>query len=467
MARIVYVSLVVLCWFLLKNSDTNSIAVFSYCLSAPKCISVKCYRKYNEKHRKIKLYQSYIPKATEGGTAHDNCDDSGSYLTTNGSDFINSYEIDRASALRKAGGALLFSLGTAATPQLGYNGGAVVAIHDVECSPALAAEVDLKSTIIPQNIVIYYPSKELFGKKTSGSITVPRVGYSFYKTDPSTVDQCLDLALEAGVRHFDVATAYQSNINIGSKLSMLLKKYALQRKDICIAHKLSNTEQSTNTGEVRRAVRKAINDLKISYIDVCYIHSPLTSKEQRIATYRALCDLQAQGSVIRAIGVCHYGVSALNELETSGLPPPSIIQLELSPFNQHKDVVQWAKDHGSTVSCAAWSKLSSVDGPQEGWDVLAKIAKEKGVTKAQILVRWALQKGYLCVPRSGVGSKLERTAIFENSHKGVSTFSLSEIEMQVLDGLDEKLPAGRLRVVDGWSEDDIKGPDWDPTLVSV
>lgn len=71
----------------------------------------------------------------------------------------------------------------------------------------------------------------------------------------------------------------------------------------------------------------------------------------------------------------------MNELETLGLPPPSIIQLELSPFNQHKDVVQWATDHGSTMSCAAWSKLSSVDGPQDGWAVLAKIAKEKGVTK--------------------------------------------------------------------------------------
>jgi diketogulonate reductase-like aldo/keto reductase len=386
MARIVLSLSLVVLWFLL-NSDTNSFAVFSYCLSAPKCISAKCYRKYGKKYERIKLYQSYTPKATEVGTAHNNCDDGGTitgntYSTTDDSDYINSYEIDRASALRKAGGALLLSLGTAATPQLGYNGGAVVAISDVEYSSALAAEVDLKSTIIPQDIVIH-PSTALSGKKTPHSITVPRVGYSFYKTDPSTVDQCLNLALEAGVRHFDVATAYQSNINIGTRLPMLLKKHALQRKDICIAHKLSNTEQSTNSGDVRRAVRKAINDLKISYIDVCYIHSPLTSKEQRIATYRAICDLQAQGSVIRAIGVCHYGVSALNELETSGLPPPSIIQLELSPFNQHKDVVQWAKDHGSTLSCAAWSKLSSVDGPQEGWDVLAKIAKEKGVTKVK------------------------------------------------------------------------------------
>jgi diketogulonate reductase-like aldo/keto reductase len=89
------------------------------------------------------------------------------------------------------------------------------------------------------------------------------------------------------------------------------------------------------------------------------------------------------------------------------------------------------------------------------------------LNQAQILVRWALQKGYLCVPRSGVGSKIERAAIFENSYKGVSKFSLSENEMQVLDGLDEKLPVGRLGIIDGWTEDDIKGPDWDPTLVAV
>jgi hypothetical protein len=44
---------------------------------------------------------------------------------------------------------------------------------------------------------------------------------------------------------------------------------------------------------------------------------------------------------------------------------------------------------------------------------------------------------------------------------------LSENEMQVLDGLDESLPVGRLGIIDGWTEDDIKGPDWDPTLVAV
>ena len=54
---------------------------------------------------------------------------------------------------------------------------------------------------------------------------------------------------------------------------------------------------------------------------------------------------------------------------------------------------------------------------QKGWDILANIAKTKGATKCQILIRWAIEKGYNCVPRSGVGSKLEKFVILENSLK--------------------------------------------------
>jgi hypothetical protein len=44
---------------------------------------------------------------------------------------------------------------------------------------------------------------------------------------------------------------------------------------------------------------------------------------------------------------------------TAGLPPPAVIQLVLSPFNQHKDIAAWAQEHGSVLSCNAWSMLSS------------------------------------------------------------------------------------------------------------
>jgi len=91
------------------------------------------------------------------------------------------------------------------------------------------------------------------------------------------------------------------------------------------------------------------------------------------------------------------------------------------------------------------------------------------MTKAQVLIAWAFQKNYLCVPRSGVKSKLERKAIFENSYSGVidkDDYHLTDDEMNLLNGLDESLKSGRLGVLDGWNVDDILGKDWDPTDIS-
>ena len=80
-----------------------------------------------------------------------------------------------------------------------------------------------------------------------------------------------------------------------------------------------------------------------------------------------------------------------------------------------------------------------------------------------MLVLWALTSGYLCVPRSGSKSKIERTAIFENSYEGIKDYSLTMEEFETLNKLDEGLTAGRLGVVDGWEENDIVNERWDPT----
>jgi len=274
----------------------------------------------------------------------------------------------------------------------------------------------------------------------------------------------LELAIQAGVRHLDVGTLYGSNHEIGEALPDILRANQLRRKDLFISHKLSNEEQSNDRKQVKQVVMKAIKELNAgTYLDCVYIHSPLTDRERRIATYEALCELQ-ESKKIKLVGVCHFGVPVLQELVDHGLPPPSIIQLSLSPFNQHKKIADWAKEHNCILSCAAWSKLSSVQGPQEGWAVLSNIAKHHSVTKAQVLVRWSLQRGYLSVPRSGVGSKIERVAIQENSYRGVSSFSLSDEEMEILNGLDVGITAGTLGLLDGWVESDIKGADWDPTF---
>jgi len=299
-------------------------------------------------------------------------------------------------------------------------------------------------------------------------IVIPRIGYSLYKTDADQVEKGIQLALEAGTRHFDVASEYGTNDIVGQTLKEYVIKGSLfgrqaRRNEIFITHKVSNREQSTDTKAVQQAVLEQRKILGLDKLDLVMIHSPLTNKSKRLATYEALLELQAKGKV-GGVGVCHYGVNPLEEIVSAGLPAPLVIQLVLSPFNQHKDVATWAKVHGSVLSCSAWSKLSSQQGPQKGWAVVADIAKDKAMTKQQVLIRWAVQRGYLCVPRSSSKYKIEKQAIAENSWAQTSQFVLTAEEMKILDGLDEQLPAGRLGVKDGWEEADIIDEKWDPTL---
>jgi diketogulonate reductase-like aldo/keto reductase len=356
------------------------------------------------------------------------------------------------------------------------------------------------------------PLLSIRGKKDA-RIKIPRVGYSLYKTKPEQVARCTALALRAGVRHFDLATSYESNSEVSKALKRYLDTglsgldYSAESKELLdrfdatskigekhspggggfsvtpppagsagrqgrraglfLHHKLSNAEQSTDATSVNRAVKAAIKELGCSYLDMVSIHSPLTDSPRRLATYQALLGLRDAGFV-RSVGVCNYGLAPLRELV--GLEPPAMNLLEVSPFSTHQDVVDWCSESGTAVGCGTWSKLSSTEGLQEGWDILAGIAKRKGMTKAQVLVRWSLQKGYVCVPRSASASKLERIAIAENSYGGVNSasdggFLLSNEEMGILDGLNKNWKAGSLGRTDGWDASDVAGPDWDPTDV--
>ncbi len=352
------------------------------------------------------------------------------------------------------------------------------------------------------------------------SLDIPRVGYSFYKTPVDKAERCAALALRSGATHLDLATQYESNVEIGKAIRTYLQsgrtklateekpellelldascKYqtsrmqskskkrgrAGRREELFLSHKISNEEQSTDPDKIKRALLETMDTLGVDYLDMVSMHSPLTNAETRLATYRALLDLQQKpSSIVRSVGVCNYGLGPLKEIADAGLPLPAVNQLELSPFNMHSDVVDWCDRNGVAVACSAWSKLSGASGPSEQWDVLSQLASKKGMTKAQVMVRWSLQKGYICVPRSGSQYKIERVAIAENSYGGAVVIKegklsaassnadreqsaiLTSEEMAILDRLDIKYKAGKLGRRDGWNDADVTGADWDPTDV--
>jgi 2,5-diketo-D-gluconate reductase A len=163
-------------------------------------------------------------------------------------------------------------------------------------------------------------------KKGIVSISVPKIGYSLYKTDAGQAETCVQLALQAGYRHFDLATQYGTNEQVGNVLRSYLTGTATfsvtaekadltqreRRSELFLSHKISNEEQSTKIRNVKNAVKQQMKQLSVGYLDLCSIHSPLTDPDRRLATYVALLELQDEG-VVKAIGVCNYGVNPLSK----------------------------------------------------------------------------------------------------------------------------------------------------------
>jgi diketogulonate reductase-like aldo/keto reductase len=155
------------------------------------------------------------------------------------------------------------------------------------------------------------------------TISIPKIGYSLYNTNPNQAEACVQLAIQAGYRHFDVATQYGSNEQVGRVIRTFVNEglnapqgtnKRQRRQQLFLSHKVSNEEQSTKIVNVKQAVKRQLHHLSVAYLDLCYIHSPLTDPDRRLTTYQALLELQQEG-IIKAIGVCNYGIHPLSKYE--------------------------------------------------------------------------------------------------------------------------------------------------------
>ncbi|KAG8802340.1 hypothetical protein FRC16_009863 [Serendipita sp. 398] len=172
-------------------------------------------------------------------------------------------------------------------------------------------------------------------------------------------------------------------------------------------------------------IDQSLHNLCLEYMDLFLIHDPLSGKERRLATWRALIKARDDGK-IRSIGVSNYGIKHLEEIKGASLELPSVNQLEIHPFCQQASIVNWCEQNGIVVQ--AYSPL--VRGNR--WDnpTLKELSDKYGKEIPQILIRWSLQRGYSPLPKS---SKTDRVI----SNADVYDFEMGEEDMEKLAALDE------------------------------
>jgi 2,5-diketo-D-gluconate reductase A len=147
----------------------------------------------------------------------------------------------------------------------------------------------------------------------------------------------------------------------------------------------------------------------------------------------------------RAIGVSNFGIGHIEEIRRAGLPLPDANQIELHPWSQKPELVAYLEEHGvqpiaysSLVPLASWrsaegqasgkSQALAAEGTRADSPFKA-LAGKYGVTEAQILLRWAIQRGFAVLPKSADPDRIRQNI-------DLFSFEIDAGDMEAMAGMD-------------------------------
>ncbi|MCW3466779.1 aldo/keto reductase [Chitinophaga nivalis] len=251
----------------------------------------------------------------------------------------------------------------------------------------------------------------------ANGVQMPYFGLGVYKTnDGQEVIDSVRYALDAGYRHIDTAAIYKNEEGVGTAVA----NHAIDRKDIFLTSKVWNADQGYDS--TLKAFETSVNKLQTDYLDLYLIHWPVKGKYKE--TWRALEQLYADGRV-KAIGVSNFLQHHLEDLLPSVKVTPMVNQLEFHPRLVQQPLLDFCKKHG--IQYEAWSPL--MQGKIFDIPELQALAEKYGVTVAQLVLRWNLQKDVVTIPKS-----IQEKRIISNAD--VFNFSIEVADVAKIDALD-------------------------------
>jgi alcohol dehydrogenase (NADP+) len=205
--------------------------------------------------------------------------------------------------------------------------------------------------------------------------------------------------------------------------------------------------------DVAPAVEKTLSDLQLEYLDLYLIHWPVAFRKgllfpRSVADMIALDDIPlaetwttmetlVDKGLCRHIGVSNFSIAKLQGLLDSGRRKPEMNQIELHPYLQQPDMLTFCRRSGIFVT--AYSPLGSFDRPSElkapdepvllDDPTIAEVAERHGITPAQVLVSWAIQRGTVVIPKSIHPGRMKQNL-------DAAEIALTPEDMQTIAGLN-------------------------------
>ena len=275
---------------------------------------------------------------------------------------------------------------------------------------------------------------------------IASIGFGTYLIPKSETIKAVYNAIKEGYRHIDTAQAYLNEEEIGFAIAKCISEGIVKREDLFITSKIS-PHKKIGYQEAIDAVEKSLVKLGLDYIDLYLIHWPNVApgamwKKLNAETWQGFEECYNRG-LVKNIGVSNFMIHHLEELLKTAKVMPAVNQLHLSPIWQQKEVVNWCNERN--IQCVAWSPLVRYNdwagnflGNQdyakcEDWtkEIMDELSGKYKKSKAQISLRWSIQKGLIPIAKSTHKERMEENIdIFD--------FEISEEDMEKLDSLNAR-----------------------------
>jgi 2,5-diketo-D-gluconate reductase A len=277
-------------------------------------------------------------------------------------------------------------------------------------------------------------------REAEQQLALPRIGFG--TSASRDVQAQVGASLAAGFRLVDTAKQYGNEPEIGAALQAAFAAGSVSREEVFLLTKIS--EKDLGYDATAAGVQEALTKLTVPCIDAVLIHWPgdradmsnPANSERRLGSWRALEELRAQGKV-RNIGVSNFTIAHCQEIMAVSSTPIYANEIEVHPWLQNSELVDFCQEHNIKVGCAALILLaascwvfactcptaecshccSAVDhadcqvvayspfGRPPRSDVMSdpvlqSIAAKLGATPGELILRWMVQRGLYPIPKA-------------------------------------------------------------------
>lgn len=254
----------------------------------------------------------------------------------------------------------------------------------------------------------------------SNGIKTPVLGIGTFRISDADAENSVYEALKMGYRMIDTANAYMNEEGVGRGLKRAIDEGIVKREEIFLSTKLWPTVY-----ESKYAIGDTLKRLQVDYVDLLFIHQP---SGNFIAGYKQMEQAYKDGTV-KSLGISNFHDKKLEQLLAAAEIKPQVIQLETNPYCIHHEIIDRLAEYGTRVM--GWYPLGHGDRELVNEPVFGKLAEKYGKSNAQVVLRWATQKGFLTIPGSKNPAHIK-------SNADIFDFKLTDDEMAEIAKLDGK-----------------------------